>query len=105
MYKKDCFKETMSVRASLIGRAPVVVNSHHVALLDRSAFKVGLYKYDDDKFPCVGSTPDAEVKMKKIDSVMLALSPILLKAEDCFHIFKINIFRMGVMTWLLIVYC
>ena len=65
MYKKDCFKETMSVRASLIGRAPVVVNSHHVALLDRSAFKVSLYKYDDDKFPLIGTTPDAEVNRKK----------------------------------------
>ena len=64
MYKKDCFKETMSVRASLIGRAPVVVNSHHVALLDRSAFKVSLYKYDDDKFPFLGTTPDAEVNRK-----------------------------------------
>ena len=64
MYKKDCFKETMSVRATLIGRAPVVVNKHYVALLDRSAFKVGLYKYDDDKFACVGSTPDAEVNVK-----------------------------------------
>ena len=66
MYKKDCFKETMSVRASLIGRAPVVVNNHHVVLLDRSAFKVGIYKYDDDKFPFVGSTQDAEVKVKKV---------------------------------------
>ena len=54
----------MSVRASLIGRAPVVVNSHHVALLDRSAFKVSLYNYDDDKFPLIGTTPDAEVNGK-----------------------------------------
>lgn len=52
----------MSVRESLLGRAPVVVNNHHVALLDRSAFKVSLYKYDDEKFPVIGSTPDAEVK-------------------------------------------
>ena len=66
MYKKDCFKETMSVRASLIGRAPVVVNSHHVALLDRSAFKVSLYNYDDDKFPLIGTTPDAEVNLKNL---------------------------------------
>ena len=55
----------MSVRASLIGRAPVVVNSRHVALLDRSAFKVSLYKYDDDKFPLIGTTSDAEVNRKK----------------------------------------
>ena len=56
----------MSVRASLIGRAPVVVNSHHVALLDRSAFKVSLYNYDDDKFPLIGTTPDAEVNLKNL---------------------------------------
>ena len=83
MYKKDCFKETMSVRASLIGRAPVVVNSHHVALLDRSAFKVSLYKYDDDKFPFIGSTPDAEVNVQNND----ILPRIFLTIQNSFYMF------------------
>ena len=54
----------MSVRTSMVGRAPVIVNEHHVAMLDRSAFKVNIYKYDNAKFPLIGTTPDAEVMFR-----------------------------------------
>ena len=60
--KKDGFKETMCVRASLTGRAPVVANEYYVAMLDKSAFKANVYKYDNAKFPLVGTTADAEVE-------------------------------------------
>ena len=54
----------MSIRISLVGRAPVIASAHHVAMLDRSAFKVNIYKYDNEKFPLVGTTPDAEVRIR-----------------------------------------
>ena len=40
----------MAVKLSLNGRAPIVVTDHHVAMLDRSAFTVNIYKYDNQKF-------------------------------------------------------
>ena len=53
VYKKDCYKETMSIRLSLVGRAPVIASAHYVAMLDRSAFQVNIYKY------CLLYTSDA----------------------------------------------
>ena len=64
VYKKECFKETMAVKGSLTGRAPVVVSDHHVALVDRSGFQVNLHRYDNEKFPVIGTTSTAEVELK-----------------------------------------
>ena len=52
----------MAVKLSLMGRAPVVVTDHHVALVDRSGFQVNLYRYDNKNFPVVGTTLNAEVR-------------------------------------------
>ena len=52
----------MAVKLSLNGRAPIVATDHHVAMLDRSAFTVNVYKYDNQKFPLVSTTSDGEVK-------------------------------------------
>ena len=52
----------MAVKLSLNGRAPIVVTDHHVAMLDRSAYTVNIYQYDNQKFPSVSTTADGEVK-------------------------------------------
>ena len=53
----------MAVKLSLNGRAPIVVTDHHVVMLDRSAYTVNIYKYDNEKFPHVSTTSDGEVSM------------------------------------------
>ena len=50
-YKREEFKETLAVRASVQGRAPVAVDDLHVACVDRSGMNVQLYVYDNAKFP------------------------------------------------------
>ena len=66
VYLSTRYKETMAVKLSLNGRAPIVVTDHHVAMLDRSAYTVNIYQYDNQKFPSVSSTADGEVKHKII---------------------------------------
>ena len=62
VYLSTRYKETMAVKLSLNGRAPIVVTDHHVAMLDRSAYTVNIYQYDNQKFPSVSTTADGEVK-------------------------------------------
>ena len=63
VYLSTRYKETMAVKLSLNGRAPIVVTDHHVAMLDRSAYMVNIYQYDNQKFPSVSTTADWEVKL------------------------------------------
>ena len=51
----------MAVKLSLNGRAPIVVTDHNVVMLDRSAYTVNIYKYDNEKFPHISTTADGEV--------------------------------------------
>ena len=82
VYLSTRYKDTMAVKLSLNGRAPIVVTDHHVAMLDRSAYMVNIYQYDNQKFPSVSTTADGEVKLSlflfsKLITVKMILCVVL----------------------------
>jgi len=80
VYLSTRYKETMAVKLSLNGRAPIVVTDHHVAMLDRSAYTVNIYQYDNQKFPSVSTTADGEHGGHE-----MVINAILL-SEDGLHV-------------------
>jgi hypothetical protein len=50
-FSREEFAQTLAVRATVRGRAPVVVDDHHVVCVDRGGMKVSLFTNDNSKFP------------------------------------------------------
>jgi len=51
VYKKEEFSDTLAVKGSMIGRAPVAVNDTYVVLADRSGMNVNVYDSKQKEYP------------------------------------------------------
>lgn len=54
-FSREEFAQTVSVRGTIRGRAPVVVDEHHIICVDTKGMDVSIYEYDNAKFPLKGS--------------------------------------------------
>lgn len=58
-YTREEFKQTLAVKGSVPGRAPVVVDDQTIACVERgSGLNISLFHYDNAKFPSKGSLKD-----------------------------------------------
>ena len=58
-FTREEFRQTLAVKGSVAGRAPVVVDDQTIACVERSSgLNVSLYEYDNGKFPAKGSLKD-----------------------------------------------
>ena len=54
-YNREEFAQTLPVRGTVRGRAPVVVSEGHVSCVDRGGMNICLYAYDNAQFPSKGT--------------------------------------------------
>ena len=55
VYKKEEFSDTLAVKGSMIGRAPVAVNDTYVVLADRSGMNVNVYDSKQKEYPLLAT--------------------------------------------------
>ena len=55
VYKKEEFSDTLAVKGSMIGRAPVAVSDTYVVLADRSGMNVNVYDSKQKEYPLLAT--------------------------------------------------
>jgi hypothetical protein len=68
--KKFCnelFAQTLMVRTTISGRAPLAVDAKHVVIIDRSGMTINVHKNDVSQFPLIKTLKVMKFYKKKIN--------------------------------------